>query len=238
MRLYNKEIDIDQDKIKSFFDKRGKNADINSILSSTMFTEKEKAEKRDLIEKELFLNNITVKPNSKVLEIGCGVGRWAKIFSNKVIYLGLDYSDELLKLAKEDNPSSNIYFQLISADNIKPDKLIVNPPFDLLIMTGLSIYINDEQLKKVFNSINEVTSKDSIIYIREPVAIDKRLTLKEFFSEELDDQYSAIYRTEPNYFEFFEIIEGFEIIKSGNLYDKNMHNRAETVHKYYILKRE
>ena len=50
MRLYDKKVDINQDKIKSFFDKRGKRADKNSILSSTMFTEKEKAEKRDFIE--------------------------------------------------------------------------------------------------------------------------------------------------------------------------------------------
>lgn len=237
MRLYNEEVDIDHDKIKSFFDKRGKEADKNSILSSTMFTEKEKAEKRDLMEKKLFLKNIAIESDSKILDIGCGVGRWAELFTPENTYLGLDYSKELLNLAKNNNTAENSYFQLMSADNIDIDQLIVKPPFDLIIITGLLIYINDDQLEKVFSSINKLSKENTILYLREPVATKERLTLKEFYSEELEENYSAIYRTEEEYFKLFSNLKGFKLVKSENIYDKSVHERAETVHKYYILKR-
>lgn len=238
MRLYNKKVDVDHEKIKSFFDKRGKNVDKDSILSSTMFTEKETAKKRDLIEKKLVLKNVKIEDNSKILDIGCGVGRWAELFSeNNNTYLGLDYSNELLNLAKENNPLDNVHFQLMSADNIDPEKLVIAPPFDLIIINGLLIYINDAQLEKVFNSINELSAEGTIFYLREPVATKERLTLKEFYSEELNEDYNAIYRTEKEYFKLFSILKGFELLKSGFLYDKSVHDRSETVHKYYLFKR-
>lgn len=236
-RVYDKKVEIDHDKIKSFFNKRAKNADGNSILSSTMFTEKEKAEKRDLLEKKLFLDNIDIISDSKVLDIGCGVGRWAELFSNNGKYLGLDYSDELLNIATKNNSADHIHFQLMSADDIKIDRLLITPPFDIIIITGLLIYINDEQLDKVFQTINNVSSEGTILYLREAVAINERLTLKEFYSNELNDDYSAIYRTETDYFKLFDSLEEFKLLKSGNVYDKTVHDRAETVHKYYILKR-
>jgi cyclopropane fatty-acyl-phospholipid synthase-like methyltransferase len=237
MRLYNQKVDIDHDKIKSFFDKRAKNVDKDSILSSTMFTQEEIAQKRDLIEKKIFLENINVKDKFKILDIGCGVGRWAELFLENSTYLGLDYSNELLNLAKENNPSTNVHFQLMSADDIDPNELLINPPFDLIIMTGLLIYINDAQLKKVFNSINELSTEGTIFYLREPVATKERLTLKEFYSEELEEDYSAIYRTESEYFELFSLLDGFNLLKSGDPYDKSVHHRAETIHKYYIFRR-
>ena len=237
MRLYNQKVDIDHDKIKSFFDKRAKNADKDSILSSTMFTQEQIAQKRDLIEKKIFLENINVKDKFKILDIGCGVGRWGELFLENSTYLGLDYSNELLNLAKENNPSTNVHFQLMSADDIDPNGLLINPPFDLIIMTGLLIYINDAQLKKVFNSINELSTEGTTFYLREPVATKERLTLKEFYSEELEEDYSAIYRTEAEYFELFSLLDGFNLLKSGDPYDKSVHHRAETIHKYYIFRR-
>ena len=33
------------------------------------------------------------------------------------------------------------------------------------------------------------------IYLREPVAVEQRLTLDRFFSKELEHEYSAVYRT-------------------------------------------
>ena len=38
----------------------------------------------------------------KLLEIGCGLGRWAEVFHDKCeSYLGLDYAENLIKLANE-----------------------------------------------------------------------------------------------------------------------------------------
>lgn len=51
------------------------------------------------VHKELF--DLYIKKDKKVLDAGCGYGRWAKNFDN---YTGVDFSPDFIKKAKEQNP--------------------------------------------------------------------------------------------------------------------------------------
>lgn len=54
--------------------------------------------------------NLLNKENSKVIEIGCGNGRDAEeIIKHTNDYLGLDISEELIKLAQEKVPQGNFF---------------------------------------------------------------------------------------------------------------------------------
>lgn len=108
-------------------------------------------------------------------------------------------------------------------------------------MIGILIYLNDRDMKSALTQIEKRCESNTIICVREPVGIKDRLTLKDFFSEELKDNYNAIYRTRKELMVFFEstlIEKGFRIQKEGFLFQEDMlNNRKETAQYYYILER-
>ena len=75
--------------------------------------------------------------------------------------------------------------------------------------------------------------------MREPCGINSRLTLKDFYSEGLQHEYNAIYRTSEEYSKLIKnFLVGFEIINEGYMFEQDeLNNRKETVQYYYILKR-
>lgn len=109
------------------------------------------------------------------------------------------------------------------------------------MIVGILMYLNDVDMENSLRQIEKVCEKKSIICIREPIAIEERLTLKDFFSEELKDYYNAIYRTRDelkvSINEMF-LNKGFSIKEEGFLFDDDvLNNRKETAQYYYILER-
>ena len=149
---------------------------------------------------KIFHENIDVS-GKKVLEIGCGVGRWVEALHDKCgSYLGLDFSEELLEIAKKTYNYENCKFQLMSATDIKVDELLIEPPFDVKIFSGFLMYINDDDLDIIMDEVNQIGAENKKIFAMEPTScMETRLTLKDFYSEGLESDYSAIYRTEGEY---------------------------------------
>ncbi|MBE6499192.1 MAG: class I SAM-dependent methyltransferase [Methanobrevibacter thaueri] len=233
-RLYGEKESINSDKVKNFFNKRA-NKDVDSNLSIVLFQDKENSEKRNIEETNLFLENIDLK-NKKVLEIGCGLGRWAEFFHDKCeSYLGLDYSENLIEIAKETNNYDNCNFQVMSAYDIKIDELLIKPPFDVLLISQMLMYINDDDILTIINEINEVLNEDRQIFITEPIScMDSRLTLKDFYSDKLEEDYNAIYRTEGEYIEFFKKLNCKKITTHDIFMDSN--KQTETQYKSFVMK--
>ena len=129
-RLYGGNEDINSDKVKDFFNKRA-SKEFESDLSIVLFQDKENSEQRHIEEKKLLFESIDVS-NKKVLEIGCGIGRWAEALHDKCdSFLGLDFSQDLIEIANKSNNYDNCKFQVMSATDIKIDELIIEPPFDV-----------------------------------------------------------------------------------------------------------
>ena len=60
-----------------------------------------------------------------------------------------------------------------------------------------------------------------------------RLTLKDFYSEGLDADYNAIYRTEDEYMELFETLN-YNKIFSDDIF-KDLSDHSETYYKYFVI---
>lgn len=234
-RLYGEKENINKENVKEFFDKRAEK-EVDSLMTITSFQDKDNLDQRQLEESEILINNIDFT-GKKVLEIGCGLGRWADFFHDKCdTYLGIDYAENLIELANENYKYDNCYFQVMSALDIDIDELIIKPPFDVIFIAGVLIYLNDEDIPKLINEINNITSKDKIIYIRETTSVmDTRLTLKDFYSNDLEVDYNAIYRTKKELLDYFNEFKNITSLKSEKIHE-TLNKHDETGYRYFILK--
>ena len=232
-RLYGDKEDINADKVKDFFNKRA-NKDVESDYSIVLFQDKENSEQRHEEEKKIFHDNIDVS-GKKVLEIGCGIGRWVEALHDKCAsYLGLDFSEDLLEIAEKTYDYDNCKFQLMSATDIKVDELVIEPPFDVIIFSGFLMYINDDDINIIMDEVNQIGAEDKIIFAMEPTScMETRLTLKDFYSDGLESDYSAIYRTEQEYLDFFKQLNCKEM-RTGHLFD-DLSDHSETNYMFYVI---
>ena len=104
------------------------------------------------------------------------------------------------------------------------------------------MYLNDGDLLRSLQAVEKICEKEAVICIREPVGIFERLTLKDFFSDELQDNYNAIYRTREELHTFLDeafLQKGFAIAEEGFLFDADiLNNRKETAQYYYVIERK
>ena len=232
-RLYGKNEDIDTDTVKDFFNNRA-SKEVESDLSIVLFQNKESSEQRNAEDNKLFVENIDSE-GKKIFEIGCGIGRWADFLYDKCdCYLGIDYSDGLIDIAKESHHFENCEFQVMSAFDIKVDELLIEPPFDVILISQVLMYLNDDNISTLINEVNKIIADEKQLFV-EPVShLDSRMTLKDFYSEELEADYNAIYRTVDEYLAFFEKLNCNEI-NTCSIFDES-NKRSETGYVAFIMK--
>ena len=236
---------IDYEQTLNFFNKRADKYKEENPYSVTMYQDDNPTlvEKRNRAETEKLLPLLRLDDESKILDIACGIGRWSDAITTRIAeYCGMDFSENLIKLAKSRPHEENRSFYVGSAERLK-EVLTANQKsrFNRILLMGILIYINDRDLMSIMNQLVEVSEEHSVICIREPLGIDDRLTLKGFYSEELKDNYNAIYRTRDELMGVFEktlLQAGFKITKSDFLFSEDaLNNRKETAQYYFVLER-
>ncbi len=205
----------------------------------------ELALERDAYEKEKIKPYLRVNEDSMVLDIGCGVGRWGdeiipQLTSGK--YIGIDFSEDFLKMAKEKLGCSGKCIFYHSSFQEAENKLYHNgyTTFDIILINGVLMYINDEDIQACLNMVDRLTHKGSRIYIKESAGTKARFTLNNYFSKELGSQYSAIYRSLEEYNTLFQqtyFANGYRLIKSDATWKQELENRKETLSWYWIIEK-
>lgn len=235
-RIKDKHIDINIDSTIEFWQSRVENGINLKTVLLNVDTSDNMIKTRNLKECNILKSHLIQNKKYNILDIGCGIGRWAgNLFEHINTYNGIDYTKGFIDLASDTYKQDNIKFFQMSATNI--DKSLLLDAYDLSIITGVCMYINDENLPQLFTTINNLTTET--IYMQESVSLTNgRLTLDKFYSEDLKQTYSAIYRTKTEYEKLLsECCSGFEIISSGLLLDDETGKRNETNAAYWILKR-
>lgn len=240
-RIYRDKQDIDTQSVRSFFEKRAK-AESNPVNAVML----QKEGSQIAIERDAYERSMLVPPvpaGSKVIELGCGAGRLACHYADLgAAYLGIDFSENLIAIAtNEFKDREAVKFQVGEIPRVNPEAFLIQPPFDLVVITGLLIYLNDDGVEDTFRLIESISSKKAKIYLRESISVlDHRLTLNEFFSEELNERYSAVYRTVGEIKEFMEdslVRNGFELRAEGTAFPKELQIRKETNQHFFLLER-
>lgn len=245
MRLYGDKKDIDYNNIENFFKNRAGKYDEGNPYAVTMYQDEhpEIVVQRNEMEIKTLLPKADMKEDSVVLDLACGIGRWADAIKVPVdTYYGIDFSKDLIRIAKKRNQKENFYYFVSPAQQIKAlYEQNALKKWNRLLIIGILIYLNDKDVEKLFNDLLETSGPDSLIIIREPMALVERLTLKDFYSAELKQEYNAIYRNREEIMALFDnakLLDYFDIVEEDFLFEGKLNNRSETSQYYFILKKK
>lgn len=242
-RIYGENININKNKVKSFWNKRAEKYTEDNPYRAVKCNDSNSnyANILDEYEKETIIPKLNINKNSRVLDIGCGIGRLTEVIApESKYYLGTDFAQDLLNIARTRiGANGNCDFQVCDFVNISKNNIGKrNAPFNTVVLAGVAMYINDEELQECFENLLDILDEKSTIYICQPIAIETRLTLEEFQSKELNTEYNVIYRTIEEYVELFKVFtdNGFEICENEKFLTE-IKQYSETVRHYFILKR-
>lgn len=249
-RVYSNEDDqtkpsISQKYVDEFFVQRAKKISSVGPLQAVIYQDKNPllAERRNVAEKAKLLPLLNLDGSQRVLDVGCGTGRWAsEIIPNCLWYHGIDACRELVEYSvSQYSSSSNCKFSVASADSFSLDSIFEDTSFDRILCAGLLIYLNDNQVHNAIKNMLEVLKPGGVMLIREPMGLGQRLTIREHFSEEMDQNYSAIYRTADELERIIRNVDvgaSLDIIDSGDLFeDSALNNRSDTKQRWILLER-
>lgn len=87
--------------------------------------------------------------DAKVLDVACGFGKFAHLFKPEN-YMGIDFSEEMIKLAKEKNPGY-AFFVMDYKDDILRDQFDLVFEINSLRSLGLNYYDFIERSRELIN---------------------------------------------------------------------------------------
>jgi len=233
---------ISRESVAKFFKQRADKSQQLGHIQTVIYQDKnpELALKRDEAEKAKLLPLLSLTGFEDVLDVGCGTGRWADvIYPQCTSYLGTDFSQELVDIAvKRFASNPKVKFRCIASESISDQS--ITQRFQIIISMGLFIYLNDDELSQTIKGYTSVADSSCRILIREPVGTHARLTIQEHFSEDMEQIYNAIYRTEAELMDVFTselIAEDFLLVGTGDVYESTLNNRSDTKQKWFLLER-
>ncbi len=113
MRITEKITDIDYKETKQFFKKRAEKFKEDNPYSVTMYQDDNQELVRERNQKEVdkLLPMLKLQKKSRVLDVGCGIGRWADALPEYIeAYCGVDFCGELIEIADKRNKKANFFF--------------------------------------------------------------------------------------------------------------------------------
>ncbi|WP_037354226.1 class I SAM-dependent methyltransferase [Selenomonas sp. FC4001] len=243
-RIKGDAIDIDDQNVKEFFSNRVKK-ELPYRYNYTNYQDAnpELVLMRDKCEKEKIIPLLQLNGKENVLDIGCGVGRWGDYFSGKegYSYIGADYCKEILDIAeKHFQGNENVSFIHTSFQDLAYmlSAAKVNMYFDLVLINGVLMYINDDDITTCLQGIKELVKPSGRVYVKETVGKESRLTLLNIYSEELLSNYSAIYRSKEEYNELWNVCwPCWNIYDQGALWGEGIQKRSETETYYWLFQK-
>ncbi len=243
-RIYHEKVEIKQENVRDFYNQRAKNTEnMQCPYTAVLLNDEEPkhAEEWNEFEKQYIQPELKIEKNCNVLDIGCGIGRWAEtIIPAANYYLGVDYAEEMVKTAAKRNQHSGKQYEFMNMsfqETVDKGNNFYRAKFNRLIIGGVCMYINDTDLEQSFYKLNSLLDDSCILYLTETVALEKRLTLDDFYSEALRTNYDVIYRTAEEYQEYYKVLlsKGFQVVKQEYLPKLNQEEKYRETDRYYTI---
>jgi len=209
---------IDPDKVKEFWEGR---AELYSkiALESVANLEHDPENLRLKVDEETnkvfsWLPDIAGK---SVLDLGAGVGQWSFRFAERGArrVLAVEYTRGLVDIGRAEATErgmDQVEFIVSSAE-----QFCTTEQFDLVFISGLFVYLNDDQFSDLLGKLNNYVSHNGMLMLRDGVGVLRRHEINDCYSEHLESNYSAIYRTADEFISAFDA-SGFTCVKTENMF--------------------
>lgn len=164
-RIYGESFDIDASRTRELYNKRSERlSQMQNPYTSVLLGDQnpEYAVKWNTIEKETILPLLGVEKTSSVLDLGCGIGRWAEtVIPLCGRYTGVDFSEGMVNIAKErccELMNENNRFICSSVQDYLGG-LSADERFDVIIIAGVCMYMNDPDVKQIAEKLLQCASQ-------------------------------------------------------------------------------
>lgn len=248
MREFDSNIDIDYSATRRFFDQRGAKMTTVGPLSAVLYQDHdpELARQRSSFEFSRIAPSLASGvDHARILDLGCGTGRWMEALKERTAsYIGLDFCPDFLvegrRTAATLPRAERFDFEHADLSQGLPAG-IASRRYDVIIVSGVLIYLNDVDVRVLIEQIAMCMAPAAVLYIREPLGTERRLTLKDHFSSDLEANYSSVYRSLQ---EFKDLLSelcpagGLRLQETGSLYPAELEKRAETRQYYFLLHKQ
>jgi SAM-dependent methyltransferase len=211
---------IDKAKVKAFWDARAQTygrLDFASIAN--LEQDPENLALKIRLESEKVFDCTGSLAGKSVLDLGAGVGQWAFRFvergARKVT--AVEYSAPLVAIGREEARCrclSNLDFVVCPAEDY-----VGQATFDLVFISGLFVYMVDDQAEKLVSNLPGLCRDDSMVLLRDGTGIAVRHEIDDRVSDHLQTKYSATYRTAAEYRDLFARY-GFALRRHENMFDE------------------
>ena len=231
--------------VADFFDSRAEKIASLGPIQAVIYQDKNPtlAAKRNIAEKKKLLPFLQLDGTQRVLDVGCGTGRWAEsLLPMSSWYHGIDACEGLIAHARKQFANiTHGRFTVASADDYSLEKLKEDQCFDRVLCAGVLIYLNEDAALQALRCMARVIASKGLVLLREPVGIYRRLTICEHYSDDMEQDYSAIYRTRN---ELDALVlkampkNLFRLVASGDVYEQeSLNNRSDTKQQWLLLER-
>lgn len=241
-RIHDEAVVIDPVRVRQFFSARSRHVDGQNPLATALLHDERPAlaQARDQYERQFAMALLDLDGSQEVLDVGCGIGRWTEsLLARSAGYTGIDYTPSLLDAARAAHPRGR--FALVDAANgLDLAVLDRTRGFDRVVVSGLLNYLNDGEVAGALLRITQVCAPGARVYLRTAVSTGSRLTLRGDWSEEMAEEYHAIYRTPAELEALLRAgfgAAGFTLAEAGDLFPPALNAWEETRQGYHLWRR-
>lgn len=231
---------INPEKVKQFWESRAQ-VYTKVALESVANLEQDPANLKRKIDDETskvfgWLGDISGK---SVLDLGAGVGQWSFRFAERGAskVFAVEYASGLAHIGSAEAVQRNmpqVEFFVSAAEKFNSTQ-----QFDLVFISGLFVYLNDDQAAELLAKLPSFVRDDGLLLLRDGTSVNGRHEIDDCFSEHLGQNYSATYRSSVEYVQIFSAA-GFDCIQDENMFPEGhpLNKYPETRLKLFLFQKK